>query len=277
MLRNKNNLEWLIPVYMSETGFLLNTPLIIAEERLYKPKPSKKQHPSKPWVQIWIFRIRIVLNTLAIYFFFSEVHHAATLGWSDIARALFTSKNTHLGWYCIYASAFLHFLGYVHIHHHLSQYYTPVFCTKLYTLSQFSIVNFVLDLPGWFVPETESTRILIQIINICILPIFIFIFVNIERYIDCVGCFPSDWSIMDWDYAFCEACYSGNNVGLPPVCDQEGVICGYGPARNARLFNRELYIFEILLCISGVLYASSIPLKNEHYIFNPSYTRNMND
>lgn len=267
-------MEWLIALYTAEVwGFLLHSPFLI--ECLLPNKPQKNLtkavylHKPHPYFQLSILVARYILHSVAIYYIYLDLHHDPAFSLSGLFSSICMGPYAHIMWRLFFLSALLYVIGFIHQYGHLKGMTSGdgrfVFFERLYILSQFSLVNFSVDIPGWFVADTIVPRTIVQVINIIVLPIFLFIYFNYERFVLCMGCFNPAWTFMDFNYGFCDGCYNNPNVALQPVCDQEGVHCGDASMLNKRLLNRESYIVEIILMVSVGIYLSNIPLKTDHY------------
>jgi len=182
--------RWVTAVYTSEWGFLLHLPYFIDLEPAGQSR-SAGHTPSYAFVT-FVFVARLVCNAVCLHALYWQPEAAA-------AQILHLTVVSGL----VIASVVLHLISYCHTRFHLAMH-TPSLPAQpmLYAAAHFSLLNFVLDLPGHNVPAVTLSHLTIVLVNIVCAALLAFTALTVEPIQEAWWCYTSD-DVRDYKYGMC--------------------------------------------------------------------------
>lgn len=188
-------------------------------------------------------------------------------------RVLESHHLAKIGGWCFLASTILHVVAYL-VHknmlmrllHHGSP--DEAFSVPHYFAGHISIINWLLDVPGFYVPTTTWIHILILLINLTAGFIF-FCALWFEKPMTLAwGCYAPGTRIRDLSYGLCPQYINDPQNAHPPVCDQPGVRCGEEGIRWKNLMRESIIQTGFIMVVSLALYLTSISARSRFYILS---------
>jgi hypothetical protein len=231
------------------------------------------------WTQAAIFVVRAGLNAAAFGLILKpvpEIQSNEERAYELVYKTITTGTETHIGWWLILGSLILHFLAYASHRLYLIRSFLQdptasdgpaVLPHKMYTVAHISILNFLLDLPGYHTLSTRFLRYVIVALNLTATLILVFYLFVLENFVLAWGCYPRGTSLGDFRFGVCPGYWRDPDHYYAPVCDSPGARCGEEEIRDNQMFSHELGITSGLVAFSFSLYIISIPQKVTYYRF----------
>ena len=234
-----------------------------------QPPPSADIVQNRYWVFTALFLVRAILNITAFALIFGDTVNLKSTKRDSAdelevyANATMTSRGK-IGWYFLTASIILNYAMYVW-HKHLlekTDFTHSEIQPRIYTLAHISIVNFIVDFPGWYSASTQPSRWMVTVMNLTAGLILLFVLV-VERPFELAwGCYPAkENSILDLKWGLCPTYFDNQEASFQPICDRPGVRCNEGLVLSKHSFEQAFNVAHVIVSASAAIFALSIPQK----------------
>lgn len=218
-------------------------------------------------LEITIFLVRGVLNTMAIYYIFFNLDEVVDKSTTAIIDSILFSPEARHGWRYFAISLIPWGFSYVIHRYHIMRYRIHIY-PGLYRFSHLSVLNFALDLPGWNIPTVHVSHYMVVLSNICIQPYITYEVYAAIPLILAWSCYMISYSYFDingFKYGMCPAIYSSDTARLEPVCTQPYARCGEGITLKNRAYDHIWHIMLYYMAIIGTIYMATITPKIQYY------------
>lgn len=147
--------DWALAVFTSEIGFFLHFPIFI--------QYSTDQRPAGI-LGLTLFFSRVFIHAIALPLLVWDARHDLW-SWKTL-NSVFWGTYSRVGWYMLAASAGLYLIAYALHVTQRSRLKVHVVQPVLYGTAHVSVLNFLLDLPGRYVPTVKRSHTILVIVNL---------------------------------------------------------------------------------------------------------------